>query len=88
MEGKGSKIVSKGWTEQELIYVQDLRNILDTFIKIKSHPLTPGHVGQLWCVDGKPYAVEAIMNHLERRAILFKGLTKPPKEEKENGKKD
>ena len=71
--------------EQELITFDDIRSILDAVLKIKDHPLPENMVGNLWTIDGKVFACEQIMARLEYRSKLFKGHTKPPKEEEENG---
>ena len=67
--------------EQELINMSDIRGILDANLKIAPHKLPDYMVGNLWTIDGKVQAAEAIMARLDYRSKLFKGHTKPPKEE-------
>ncbi len=76
----GGKQISE---EQELITYDDIRAILDSTLMLKQHPIPEYMVGALYVIDGKTQAIETIMAQLERRSKLFKGYTKPQKEEKD-----
>ncbi len=76
-----AKGTSRQQVEQELITYEDIRGILDSCLKVKEHPIPQGMVGSLYTVDGKTEVAETIFHRIEQRSKLFKGRTKPPKEE-------
>jgi len=71
--------------EQQLMTIDDIKMHLDGQLRIRSHKVPHGMVGKLYTIDGIDQAAEAIFYHLERRAKLFNGYTKPQRKEKPDG---
>jgi hypothetical protein len=66
--------------DQELMTFDDIKMLLDANLRIGSHSVPDGMVGNLYCIEGIYAAAIAIFKTLERRSKLFKGHTKPQEE--------